>query len=291
MASALDEEPNNQLVLAKTKLELLCDVCIEEPLVAVYHCVECDQNYCENCESIHGAMKMTKDHKIVMIEDGVVTDKPKDHICGKNKSYLYCGICNRIICSKCVRRLHRRHGIHVPQPSSPHPAISGNLRTMLQSKLEYYEQQMRKVEPETNIKVQLLRQKANELKAEVDVIHKEAMDEIKEIERENVQKLEDYKEKLVQKKNRYDERLVELRDNVELLNDDSIEEFKVKAQEEVEILLNPEEPRPVTRTFSSSKYEEKFLALKDRLTKSFDDFAAQIGISSSDKKKKKKSKA
>ena len=118
----------------------------------------------------------------------------------------------------------------------------------------------------------------------MDAIHKEAMDEMKAIGEENEQKLHAYKERLRVKKDQYIARLHEFSESMDNLDDHEVVEFILKEEKQFKA-FQPEEEMPVTRKFDKSKYEDKFLALKDRLAKEFDTFNVDK------KKKKRKSKS
>ena len=149
MAVGLDKvESDRQVALTNVKVDLLCEVCPEEPKVALYHCEECKHNLCGTCEKEHHANDETSYHRVFYVENGVITSREREYSCGRHKSYLYCGICNTIICSKCVKRLHKRHGIHVEVPKAP-PEIPPHVMGMLKNRLESYEKEIDEFDPET----------------------------------------------------------------------------------------------------------------------------------------------
>ena len=84
---------------------------------APVYCLDCDQNMCKQCSSIHGSMKMSKCHTMVqLVGTGSknlekyakqVGMKCKQH--PKQKIELFCVACDIAVCVECVKSSHQKH--------------------------------------------------------------------------------------------------------------------------------------------------------------------------------------
>jgi len=111
-----------------------CDVCSSEGsyqlgnLVTFYHtgnesvkpasmyCVQCGQNYCDQCSQYHRKMKSSSSHTQVDIgkesKSAEMASKLSANICDQHKGKeieLFCRKCNVAVCMMCVITAHRTH--------------------------------------------------------------------------------------------------------------------------------------------------------------------------------------
>src|SRR6218665_628115 len=104
----------------------LCDACLEENAdagrdtrAADIFCVDCKQKYCEECSRHHRKLKLTKDHKLVEINeyDGGQTIYKGSSVCELHEQKIldvYCVDCNTVVCAICFIDDHKHHeGSHV----------------------------------------------------------------------------------------------------------------------------------------------------------------------------------
>src|SRR6218665_1208748 len=104
----------------------LCDACLEENTaagrdmrVADVLCFDCKQTYCKQCSIRHRKLKLTKDHKLVEINefDSELTTNQGQSVCELHEQKLldtYCAQCKTVVCAICFIDDHRNHkGSHV----------------------------------------------------------------------------------------------------------------------------------------------------------------------------------
>ena len=86
--------------------------------VATGYCHDCEEFLCDNCQAAHKALKLTRSHQIVSIQEfqaqaaKLIAAKKKIPSCEKhqgNELKIYCKTCNELICNDCTIRLHRDH--------------------------------------------------------------------------------------------------------------------------------------------------------------------------------------
>ena len=85
---------------------------------ATGYCHDCEEFLCDNCQAAHKALKLTRSHQIVSIQEfqaqaaQIMAAKKKIQSCGKhrgNELKIYCETCKGLICNDCTIRLHREH--------------------------------------------------------------------------------------------------------------------------------------------------------------------------------------
>lgn len=79
-----------------------CQLCDENHL-ALFHCEDCDEDFCRVLKVAHLKSKATKGHKVVEI--------PYDLICGVHGE-TYCSFdedCNTRVCRECLSSTHKDH--------------------------------------------------------------------------------------------------------------------------------------------------------------------------------------
>ena len=85
---------------------------------ATGYCHDCEEFLCDNCQAAHKALKLTRSHQIVSIQEfqaqaaKLMAAKKKIQSCEKhrgNELKIYCETCNELICNDCTIRLHRDH--------------------------------------------------------------------------------------------------------------------------------------------------------------------------------------
>ena len=95
-------------------------MCLDGENEATHYCLDCEEHFCEACTTLHKTMKMSKNHKLIPIEE--MKNQSQVKIISKSSSQLYCQIhqqkeidlfcenCKEPICSLCVP-LHSSHKI------------------------------------------------------------------------------------------------------------------------------------------------------------------------------------
>ena len=85
---------------------------------ATGYCHDCEEFLCDNCQAAHKALKLTRSHQIVSIQEfqaqaaKLIVAKKKIQSCEKhrgNELKIYCETCKELICNDCTIRLHRDH--------------------------------------------------------------------------------------------------------------------------------------------------------------------------------------
>ena len=85
---------------------------------ATGYCHDCEEFLCDNCQAAHKALKLTRSHQIVSIQEfqaqaaKLIAAKKNIPSCEKhrgNELKIYCETCKELICIDCTIRLHRDH--------------------------------------------------------------------------------------------------------------------------------------------------------------------------------------
>ena len=82
---------------------------------AVKHCVDCENNMCEQCASIHFAMKCSKEHRVVNLGELLTVDTSIYYAlkhCNQHKDQkiqMYCLDCEVAVCLACFVIKHNGH--------------------------------------------------------------------------------------------------------------------------------------------------------------------------------------
>ena len=96
--------------------ETKCGNCEEGK--ATGYCRDCEDFLCDNCQAAHQALKLTRSHQIVSLQEfqeqatKIITAKKTNPTCGKhrkNELKIYCDTCKELICTDCTIRLHKDH--------------------------------------------------------------------------------------------------------------------------------------------------------------------------------------
>ncbi|KAJ8311982.1 hypothetical protein KUTeg_009355 [Tegillarca granosa] len=85
-----------------------CDVCKKKVKICS-KCTDCDDNLCYHCTVAHKSGKLSKHHKIVEYDGGVVT---KTEYCLEHPSEeinLFCSQCLDVVCKTCIITIHNAH--------------------------------------------------------------------------------------------------------------------------------------------------------------------------------------
>nr|XP_022333644.1 tripartite motif-containing protein 45-like [Crassostrea virginica] len=110
--------------LSSENTEVQCDLCFSEVLVN-WSCHDCAQNLCDNCQTLHSRSNASKQHGILHLKedkdeemesgsDAIDIDEIELHICRiheENVCELYCNLCDMLVCHICVRSIHKTHNI------------------------------------------------------------------------------------------------------------------------------------------------------------------------------------
>ncbi|XP_063436149.1 E3 ubiquitin-protein ligase TRIM71-like [Mytilus trossulus] len=83
-----------------------CEICISAP--GSQYCLECEQNFCENCKTFHSRQKISKTHQFQSSSDVIPEGKSKckDH----NEDFSFvCKTCDVVVCSSFVTGSHTGH--------------------------------------------------------------------------------------------------------------------------------------------------------------------------------------
>ena len=103
--------------LEKAKKGGQCPVCNKESTKAVKFCQQCQKAMCEKCSDIHGQWGEFDNHKIVGIDQIVVSDEnllstKLIATCQKHsrvEAKIYCQTCSELICTDCALSVHKDH--------------------------------------------------------------------------------------------------------------------------------------------------------------------------------------
>src|SRR6218665_521099 len=106
----------------------LCDACLDENAdagrdirAADRFCVDCKQKYCEECSRQHSKFKLTKEHKLIEINeyDSGLTIYQRSSVCEFHEQKIldvYCTDCKIVVCAICFIHGHKHHeGSHVSE--------------------------------------------------------------------------------------------------------------------------------------------------------------------------------
>eukprot|EP00116_Pleurobrachia_bachei_P002068 sb/3462330/ len=99
------------------KLGLL--TCVGCDLLSKYHCIECQENYCQRHADFHERSRATCDHHLVLIEDVLESHQAfqmlhKRHYClthPKELVSLFCNDCEKAVCPRCAIGHHKSHDV------------------------------------------------------------------------------------------------------------------------------------------------------------------------------------
>jgi len=95
----------------------LCEVSsqLDVETTATTYCVECEQNFCDQCSLVHRKLKMSKSHQVIDVKDKPSAEElikmavsyceqhPKEEI------KLYCNDCQTVTCLMCYVMKHNKH--------------------------------------------------------------------------------------------------------------------------------------------------------------------------------------
>ena len=87
-----------------------CDICNTADDVNSF-CVNCKQNYCDNCKKGHLRSTLSKKHKFISIGDGLLASKRLEDVCTEHNEQVefFCRTCRKTTCSVCVTNTHKKH--------------------------------------------------------------------------------------------------------------------------------------------------------------------------------------
>src|SRR6218665_659824 len=102
---------------------ITCDVCSASELIktgqvptAAMRCLECQDNYCDDCVKVHQFLKISRDHKLVKIGDDTESSGIKRvysvKYCSEHTQKpleYYCAECRKIVCVSCFVERHKLH--------------------------------------------------------------------------------------------------------------------------------------------------------------------------------------
>ena len=101
----LDDRLKDKLMKMKgmtksTNESIFCDVCAENnengevEIMATWHCTDCDENQCDECKREHTRQKLSKDHKIAVLDDQLKDKlkKMKESITPTRET-IFCDVC------------------------------------------------------------------------------------------------------------------------------------------------------------------------------------------------------
>jgi len=106
-----------KLLAGEEASRVLCDVCIEASASkpATMYCVQCQQNYCEQCSWSHARMKQSAGHVQVEIgkqlkKEDIALKLPATCNIHKGKEIeVFCQECKLAICMMCFIKSHKTH--------------------------------------------------------------------------------------------------------------------------------------------------------------------------------------
>ena len=87
-----------------------CDICDTTDDVNSF-CVNCKQNYCDECKKGHLRSDSSKHHKFISIGDGLLASRSQGHQCNEHNEQVlfFCKTCGKAICPVCATDEHKRH--------------------------------------------------------------------------------------------------------------------------------------------------------------------------------------
>ncbi|KAJ6244944.1 hypothetical protein M0813_20778 [Anaeramoeba flamelloides] len=92
-----------QTKVENSEVEIIwCDACLEDDqkVKAIVYCHDCEENQCEECDSMHQTKKFRKHRRSDPKPNNNGTEKCPIH--QNNKLSRYCKNCQKVICDKCV---------------------------------------------------------------------------------------------------------------------------------------------------------------------------------------------
>lgn len=102
----------NALQATKNMKNTICETCDDGKTLAETYCLECEQNFCTRCGTIHLKMKMSKSHHLVSENPGEHGQKMTSRsYCGEHKQEIdiFCFKCRMPICESCRDQAHEQH--------------------------------------------------------------------------------------------------------------------------------------------------------------------------------------
>ena len=100
-------------------LEIVCDMCAgncanqtAEVLKATLHCIDCNENQCEECNRSHLRQTQFREHQVVALQAHVQQIGKHPRTCSvhiKDQLKFHCFTCQKVICMKCTSKEHSSH--------------------------------------------------------------------------------------------------------------------------------------------------------------------------------------
>ncbi|XP_033646213.1 E3 ubiquitin-protein ligase TRIM56-like [Asterias rubens] len=190
--------------------KLVCKLC-KEKNEATYFCCDCLMIICANCNEIHNQIPASASHIVATLKDisdgkiAMKKTKPKRHPeCQTHEGevmWFYCKTCNMMICQACTVIDHckpQHEYIDCNQASSTYKQSLAQLFTPLEETLKKLDQSQATASTmKDNLNIAAKRtmaevkNRADEIRAEVTAQESRIMDEIKTILKDRNKKLED----------------------------------------------------------------------------------------------------
>ncbi|XP_063436142.1 transcription intermediary factor 1-beta-like [Mytilus trossulus] len=168
-----------------------CEICISAP--GSQYCLECEQNFCENCKTFHSRQKISKTHQFQSSSDVIPEGKSKckDH----NEDFSFvCKTCDVVVCSSCVTGSHTRHAFSKLLDSIKQ--LKEKNTTYLRIRVQQSTQNMKQIEKgikEFDVKVEgvvkAITKEGTQLKAMVDKCVAEMISSVNDQSRREKDKL------------------------------------------------------------------------------------------------------
>ncbi|XP_071809151.1 E3 ubiquitin-protein ligase TRIM33-like [Asterias amurensis] len=193
--------------------KLVCKLC-KEKNEATYFCCDCLMIICANCNEIHNQIPASASHTVATLKDisegkiAMKKTKPKRHPeCQTHEGevmWFYCKTCNMMICQACTVIDHRNpqhEYIDCNQASSTYKQSLAQLFTPLEETLKNLDQSQATASTmKDNLNIAAKRtmaevkNRADEIRAEVTAQESRIMDEIKTILKDRNKKLEEFEQ-------------------------------------------------------------------------------------------------
>ncbi|XP_038056808.1 tripartite motif-containing protein 2-like [Patiria miniata] len=116
LSSLVDEVKQQEAVLGEASIPTATCDC-GKGKEATWRCLDCSDNFCQECWKVHGRFKYTKDHQIISLgywQESKMPpaehSKPITRMCTIHTDHplcFYCDTCDTLICSMCVALDHR----------------------------------------------------------------------------------------------------------------------------------------------------------------------------------------
>ena len=190
-----------------------CDICSCRNIVkvAVRFCMECHQNFCDQCLEVHASMSSTKSHQLSSLghETGLKNNAKfsESHYCHQHreqKSEIYCKECRIVVCTVCFLAEHKQHDAsHVNEyVENEKRRIASNVETIsnrlsgVREKLDLLKRRVQHLTEPIEQTERMIIEKGEELKRVVDEHVRVLIEELNHEKTSSLKEMENAREEL-----------------------------------------------------------------------------------------------